>query len=76
MGLASTFNHQTIPFKPKKLEILQGQWHSLGLDLVTVTLLVVDVAQATNQLFERPETDRDEQMRAKKRRLLMNVRAV
>lgn len=56
-GLASTFNHQTIPFKLKKLKISHDQWDSLGLDLVAVTLLVVDVAQATNQLFERPETD-------------------
>lgn len=48
----------------KKLRTSQGQRDLLGLDLVAVTLLVVDVAQADNQLFERPERDRDEDMRA------------
>lgn len=41
-----------------------GRWDSLGLDLVAVTLLVVGVAQAADQLFEGPEKDGDERTRA------------
>lgn len=53
------FQSKNISFKLKKLKIFQDWWDLLSFDLVTITLRVVDVTKATNQLFERPETDRD-----------------